>query len=58
MLTFISCAKTMTEKAANAPFSLTEPQFLPQAREIALRCASLSADDLDACFVSTRSWQP
>lgn len=46
MQTFISCAKTMTEKAANAPFSLTEPQFLPQAREIALRCASLSADEL------------
>lgn len=46
MLTFISCAKTMTEKAGISPFQLTEPQFLSNAREIALRCASLPAEEL------------
>lgn len=46
MLTFISCAKTMTEKAGRSPLQLTEPQFLSNAREIALRCASLPAEEL------------
>ena len=46
MLTFISCAKTMTDRSrVNVPFT-SEPHFAEEAKQNAMEMAQYSADDL------------
>ncbi len=46
MLTFISCAKTMTENTSIITPPVTMPKFIHHAKEIAMMCNTLSKEEL------------
>lgn len=46
MLTFISCAKTMTHQTKTSTPPVTSPRFLSHANEIALMASTLSKEEL------------
>lgn len=46
MLTYISCAKTMTQTSVTVPPVVTSPHFLSQVREAAMELAQWKAEEL------------